>query len=81
MITQACHVTGKPTYEELLDHLFGKRVGYVFDLVMVLFCFGTCVTYMITLFDILSPVLIAAIRLGQPFTGETMDDGSSSDTP
>ncbi|EER14446.1 10 transmembrane domain, possible aa transporter, putative [Perkinsus marinus ATCC 50983] len=61
MITQACHVTGKPTYEELLDHLFGKRVGYVFDLVMVLFCFGTCVTYMITLFDILSPVLIHII--------------------
>ncbi|KAF4683200.1 Solute carrier 38 member [Perkinsus olseni] len=61
MITQACHATGKPTYEELLDHLFGKRVGYVFDLVMVLFCFGTCVTYMITLFDILSPVLIHII--------------------
>ncbi|KAF4648164.1 Solute carrier 38 member, partial [Perkinsus olseni] len=61
MITQACHATGKPSYEELLEHLFGKRVGYVFDLVMVLFCFGTCVTYMITLFDILSPVLIHII--------------------
>ncbi|KAF4691564.1 Solute carrier 38 member [Perkinsus olseni] len=58
MIAKACYITGKPSYEELLEHLFGKGVCYGFDVVMILFCFGTCVTYLITLFDILSPVLI-----------------------
>ncbi|KAF4676465.1 Solute carrier 38 member [Perkinsus chesapeaki] len=58
MIAKACYITGKPSYEELLEHLFGKGVCYGFDVVMILFCFGTCVTYLITIFDILYPVFV-----------------------
>ena len=45
------------SYGEIADGVFGKMIGRLLELCVVIFCFGTSVAYCKTLRDILDPVL------------------------
>jgi hypothetical protein len=52
--------TGLKSYEEMTVALFGKRVGLVVELNIIIFCFGTAVAYCKALQGILNPVMLLA---------------------
>ncbi|RNC57056.1 putative amino acid transporter [Trypanosoma cruzi] len=52
--------TGFRSYEELARGLFIRGVDYFAALLMFMFCFGTCVGYVISVGDLLSPLLSAS---------------------
>ncbi|KAF4661660.1 Solute carrier 38 member [Perkinsus olseni] len=60
MIVRAQDIAKKDTYEDLVDMLFGKKWGWVFQIGMFLFCFGTAAAYIVTIYDIFNPVFVAA---------------------
>ncbi|ORC87342.1 putative amino acid transporter [Trypanosoma theileri] len=51
--------TGLRSYEEMARGLLGRGVDYFTALLMFVFCFGTCVGYVISVGDLLSPLLNA----------------------
>lgn len=46
------------SYEDLTVNIFGKCMGFIVELNILIFCFGTAVAYIIAVGDILEPVLI-----------------------
>ncbi|KAF4740290.1 Solute carrier 38 member, partial [Perkinsus olseni] len=60
LIVRAVHKSGKDTYEELVDLLFGRRWCYLYQLAMFVFCFGTSAVYIVTIYDIVRPVTVHA---------------------
>jgi len=57
MIVRAQHITGINSLEELATHFFGSRFGLLFEVSMIIFCFGTAVVYLISVADILQPMV------------------------
>ncbi|KAH9578864.1 Amino acid transporter [Trypanosoma melophagium] len=51
--------TGFRSYEEMARGLLGRGVDYFTALLMFIFCFGTCVGYVISVGDLLTPLLNA----------------------
>ncbi|KEG07774.1 putative amino acid transporter [Trypanosoma grayi] len=49
--------TGLRSYEEMARSLLGRGVDYFTALLMFIFCFGTCVGYVISVGDLLMPLL------------------------
>lgn len=45
------------TYEDLAVLCFGKRLSVIVDVSIILFCFGTCVAYIVAAYDIVSPIV------------------------
>ncbi|KAF4672013.1 DNA cross-link repair 1A protein [Perkinsus chesapeaki] len=60
LIVRAVHKSGKETYEDLVDSLFGRRWGYLYQLAMFIFCFGTAAVYIVVIYDVVSPVTVHA---------------------
>ncbi|KAF4653609.1 Solute carrier 38 member, partial [Perkinsus chesapeaki] len=56
MIGRAQTHSGKDTFEEIVRLYYNTWIGYLFELTMVLFCFGTAVAYLISIADLLNPV-------------------------
>lgn len=44
------------TYNTLVRHYFGSRVGLGFEVVLILYLFGSCIGYMIIVYDMFQPV-------------------------
>jgi hypothetical protein len=60
LLIKCREATGLLSYEEMTVALFGKRVGLLVDLNIIIFCFGTSVAYCKALQGILNPVLVLA---------------------
>ncbi|EER08191.1 10 transmembrane domain, possible aa transporter, putative [Perkinsus marinus ATCC 50983] len=60
MIVRAQDIAQKDTYEDLVEMLFGKKLGWIFQIGLFLFCFGTAAAYIVTIYDIFNPVFVAA---------------------
>ncbi|EER01508.1 10 transmembrane domain, possible aa transporter, putative [Perkinsus marinus ATCC 50983] len=60
LIVRVVHKSGRDTYEEVVDLLFGRGWGFLYQLAMFVFCFGTSAVYIVTIYDIVSPVTIHA---------------------
>ncbi|EER07478.1 amino acid transporter, putative [Perkinsus marinus ATCC 50983] len=56
MIVRAQTHSKMDTFEELVRGYFNNLTGYLFEVAMVIFCFGTAVAYLITVADLLIPV-------------------------
>ncbi|KAF4680472.1 Solute carrier 38 member [Perkinsus olseni] len=56
MIGRAQTHSGKDTFEDIVRLYYNDWVGYVFEITMMLFCFGTAVAYLISIADLLTPV-------------------------
>ncbi|EER02445.1 10 transmembrane domain, possible aa transporter, putative [Perkinsus marinus ATCC 50983] len=56
MIGRAQTHSGRDTFEEIVRLYYNAWVGYVFEITMILFCFGTAVAYLISIADLLNPV-------------------------
>ena len=46
------------SYEDLTVNIFGRVMGFVVELNILVFCFGTAIAYIIAVGDILEPVII-----------------------
>ena len=57
LLVGAIATTGSSSYEELTVHLFGKGVGLVVEVCIILFCFGTTIAYTVAVVDIIGPVI------------------------
>ena len=55
LLVSAIKQTGSRSYEELTVSLFGKTVGVITEVNIVLFCYGTCIAYTMALGDLLHP--------------------------
>ncbi|KAF4653477.1 Solute carrier 38 member [Perkinsus olseni] len=60
MIVRAQTHSRMDTFEELVRSYFNNLTGYLFEVAMVIFCFGTAVAYLITVADLLIPVFAKA---------------------
>lgn len=57
LLIRARNATGCTSYEELTVHLFGRGMGFLVELNIFIFCFGTAIAYIIAVGDVLEPVL------------------------
>ena len=60
LLVSSIHASGVRSFEDLTVHLFGKKMGLVVEVNIILFCFGSCIAYTMAIGDILRPVM----RLG-----------------
>ena len=64
------------SYEDLTVDIFGRAMGFIVELNILVFCFGTAIAYIIAVGDILEPVLIEVgldrLILGLPKENDTM---------
>ncbi|KAF4678039.1 Solute carrier 38 member [Perkinsus chesapeaki] len=70
MIVRAQTHSRMDTFEELVRSYFNNLTGYLFEVAMVIFCFGTAVAYLITVGDLLIPIFTRAFgqdALDQPY--------------
>ena len=58
LLIKARQATGCLSYEDLTVNIFGRVMGFIVELNILVFCFGTAVAYIIAVGDILEPVLI-----------------------
>lgn len=58
LLFRARKATNCVSYEDLTVNIFGKCMGFIVELNILIFCFGTAVAYIIAVGDILEPVLI-----------------------
>jgi hypothetical protein len=58
LLFRARKATNCTSYEDLTVNIFGKCMGFIVELNILVFCFGTAVAYIIAVGDILEPVLI-----------------------
>ena len=56
LLTSSIEKTGTRSYEELTVRLFGKWMGVLVELNIIIFCFGSAVAYTIALGDLLHPL-------------------------
>ena len=56
MLVVARDLTGYTSYEDLTVKLFGRKMGLLVEVNIIVFCFGTGVAYLIAVGDILEPV-------------------------
>ena len=79
MLVVARDLTGYTSYEDLTVKLFGRKMGLLVEVNIIVFCFGTGVAYLIAVGDILEPVFentglgpwIAGIKPGTPWDEES----------
>ena len=51
MLAFCSDVSGSSTYQDVVQHLCGKRAQILTSIAVVLYCFGTCVTFLIIIAD------------------------------
>lgn len=56
LLLEARRLTGKQSYEDLANYLYGKRFQKLVEFAIIIFCFGTAAAYIIAIGDILEPV-------------------------
>jgi len=56
MIVRTVEKTGKKSYAEIIEHLYGRKVLYGFQIAMVIFCLGSSASYLVTVVDSLAPL-------------------------
>ncbi|EER20595.1 10 transmembrane domain, possible aa transporter, putative, partial [Perkinsus marinus ATCC 50983] len=56
MITKTVEKTGKTSYATIIEHLYGRKVLYGFQIAMVVFCLGSSASYLVTVVDSLAPL-------------------------
>ena len=57
LLVSSIHASGVRSFEDLTVHLFGKKMGLVVEVNIILFCFGSCIAYTMAIGDILRPVM------------------------
>eukprot|EP00948_MAST-09A_sp_MAST-9A-sp1_P003171 g3171.t1 len=62
LLIDAARVTGSRSYEDLTVKVFGKVMGFIVEINIICFCFGTAVAYIIAVGDLLNPVQILIRR-------------------
>ena len=63
LLVSALIRSGARSYEELTVKIFGKRMGLLVELNIVLFCFGSAIAYTVAVGDVLEPMLaLPAVR-------------------
>ena len=66
LLVSALITTGARSYEELTVSVFGKRMGVLVELNIIVFCFGTVIAYTVAVGDILKPLIKVPGRAQQP---------------
>jgi hypothetical protein len=66
LLVSALITTGARSYEELTVSVFGKRMGLLVELNIIVFCFGTVIAYTVAVGDILKPLIKVPGRAQQP---------------
>lgn len=56
LLAVVSEITGRRSYEELVNHVFGKQVEIVLDLAIIIFTYGSTVAYIIVIGDTLPPL-------------------------
>lgn len=70
LLISAIERTGARSYEELTVRLFGKRLGFLVELNIIAFCFGTVIAYTVAVGDLLEPLIaLRAVRAAAPWVG------------
>lgn len=59
-------ITGCTSMETLAEHYFGRRMRYMVQGCMLVFCFGCLVAYMLAVGDILAPLANAVFHVRHP---------------
>ena len=78
MLVVARDLTGLKSYEDLTVHLFGRKMGLLVEVNIIVFCFGTAVAYLIAVGDILEPVCVSS-GLGRWLAGMGAHDPWTDD--
>ena len=58
LLVGAITVSGAKSYEELTVYCFGKKMGFVVEVNILVFCFGSVIAYTVAVGDLLEPVLL-----------------------
>ncbi|KAL6074452.1 amino acid transmembrane transporter [Balamuthia mandrillaris] len=57
LLTWTSRLTGRQTYEELVEHVFGRKVEVLLELSIIVFGWGSTVAYMVAIGDTLPPLV------------------------
>lgn len=66
LLILARQVTQKPSYEDLSVFLFGKGMGVIVEVNIIVFCFGAAVSYVVAVGDILESLIEIKSVAGDP---------------
>ncbi|KAF4723863.1 Solute carrier 38 member, partial [Perkinsus olseni] len=65
MIVKTVEKTGKRSYATIIEYLYGRKILYVFQIAMVVFCLGSSASYLVTVVDSLAP-LFNQLTINEP---------------
>jgi amino acid permease len=66
LLIRTAELTSLNSYELITVHLFGPRVASLVELCIIVFCFGTCVAYIVAIGDILDAGVIQVFHDSLP---------------
>lgn len=67
LLVSAIAHTGARSYEELTVRVFGKRMGRLVEVNIIIFCFGSVIAYTVAVGDLLEPLIaLRAVRAVAP---------------
>jgi len=58
LLVSAISATGTKSYEELTVYTFGKTLGFVVEVNILVFCFGSVIAYTVAVGDLLEPLIM-----------------------
>jgi len=56
LLSVVSNITGQKSYEELVNHVFGKKVELILDMAIIIFTYGSTVAYIVVIGDTLPPL-------------------------
>ncbi|GMI11177.1 hypothetical protein TrLO_g15530 [Triparma laevis f. longispina] len=62
LLVESANFTGGKSYEEITVMVFGRKMGVLVETSIIVFCFGTCVAYIVAVGDILQQGIIETIN-------------------
>ena len=62
LLVESANFTGGKSYEEITVMVFGRKMGVLVETSIIVFCFGTCVAYIVAVGDILQQGIIDTIN-------------------
>ncbi len=58
LLARVSDIVGKRSYEEVVNHIFGKKVEIILNITIIIFTYGSCIAYLIVIGDTLPPLCV-----------------------